>query len=154
MLSDCHCWVNWASNMNMTIDHMLGHAVEAPNLTATESRKVFLRRGLIKRGVTQRGYSHLLASTLSLRAAGPATILSHRCNIPFLLKDDHIARHNQLPVRTCGRCDVVLSSRSPHKCRFKLALFLLSQDSQHHTISEQPITVKIRKVAKHKNLVL
>ena len=35
---------------------------------------------------------------LSLRAAGPATVLSHKCEIPSLLKDGQIARDNRLPV--------------------------------------------------------
>ena len=41
----------------------------------------------------------MLASTLSFRAVGPATVLSHNCGIPSLLKDDQIARHNRLPVQ-------------------------------------------------------
>ena len=38
--------------------------------------------------VTERGYSHLLASTLPLCAA----VLSHKCDIPSLLKDDQSTR--------------------------------------------------------------
>ena len=40
----------------------------------------------------------MLATTLSLRTAGLATLLSHKCDIRALLKDDHIARDNCLPV--------------------------------------------------------
>ena len=43
-------------------------------------------------------YSHLLASTLSLRTAGPATVLSHQCDILSLLKGDQTARNNHLPA--------------------------------------------------------
>ena len=41
---------------------------------------LFFASGRIKRGggVTERGYLNLLASALSLRAAGPATVLSHK----------------------------------------------------------------------------
>ena len=56
------------------------------------------------------GNSHLLVSTLSLGAARPATILSHTCDIPSLLKDDQLARDNRLPVR-CRRL------RSPQHCK-------------------------------------
>ena len=38
------------------------------------------------------------ASTLSLRAVGPATVLSHKCDILSLLKDDQIVRDSRLPV--------------------------------------------------------
>ena len=41
---------------------------------------------------------HLLASTLSLRAVGPATVLSHKCDILSLLKDNQIMRDNRVPV--------------------------------------------------------
>ena len=34
--------------------------------------------------------------------AGPATVLSHKCDIPSLFKDDQIARENRLPVH-CRR---------------------------------------------------
>ena len=40
----------------------------------------------------------MLASTLSLRAVGPATVLSHKCDMLSLLKDDHIVRNNRFPV--------------------------------------------------------
>ena len=40
----------------------------------------------------------MLASTLSLRAVGPATILSHKCDILSLLKNHQIVRDNRLPV--------------------------------------------------------
>ena len=40
----------------------------------------------------------MLASTLSLRAVGPATVLSHKCNILSLLKDNKLGRDNRLPV--------------------------------------------------------
>ena len=49
-------------------------------------------------GLRKGGCSHLLASTLSVRAAGPSTILSHKCNILSLLNDDRIACNNRLPV--------------------------------------------------------
>ena len=54
--------------------------------------------GHIKGGGTERGYSHLHASTLSLRAVGPATVLSHKYDILSLLKDDQNVRDNRLPV--------------------------------------------------------
>ena len=38
----------------------------------------------LREGQRTGGYSHLLASTVSLRAAGPATALSHNCDIPLL----------------------------------------------------------------------
>ena len=53
------------------------------------------------------GYSHLLASTLSLRAVGLATLLSHKCDILSLLKDDQIVRNNRVPVH----CRQVASRR-------------------------------------------
>ena len=40
----------------------------------------------------------MLASTWSLRAVGPATVLSHKCDVPSLLKDDTIVRDNRLSV--------------------------------------------------------
>ena len=40
----------------------------------------------------------MLDSTLSLRAVGPATVLSHKCDILSLLKDAQIGRENYLPV--------------------------------------------------------
>ena len=40
-----------------------------------------------------------------LRAAGPATAPSHRCDIPSLLKDNQIARDKRLPVH-CRRVAV------------------------------------------------
>ena len=51
-----------------------------------------------KGGGTRKGYSHLLASALSLRAGGSATILSRKCDILSLLKDDQIVHDNRLPV--------------------------------------------------------
>ena len=56
--------------------------------------------GTFKRGVTERGVFAPACqySTLSLRAVGPATVLSHKCDILSLLKDDHIVRDNSLPV--------------------------------------------------------
>ena len=57
-----------------------------------------VRAGL-KEGYRKGGCSHLLASALSLRTAGPARVLSHKCDIPSLLKDDQIARDNHLPAR-------------------------------------------------------
>ena len=39
----------------------------------------------------------MLASTLSLCTVGPATVLSHKCDLS-LLKDDQIVRDNRLPV--------------------------------------------------------
>ena len=56
------------------------------------------KSGTFKRGVTERGYSHLLASALSLRAVGPATVLSQKCDMLPVLKDDQIVRDNRLPV--------------------------------------------------------
>ena len=56
----------------------------------------------VERGVTEKGYSHLLATTLSLCAAGPATVLSHKCDIPSLWKDDQIPCDNRLSVH-CRR---------------------------------------------------
>ena len=55
----------------------------------------------------------LLASTLSLRAVGPATVVSHTCDILSLLKDDQTVRDNRLPscqhiVGTSRRGDIVL----------------------------------------------
>ena len=55
-------------------------------------------RAHLKEGNGKGGYSHLLASTLSLGAVGPATVLSHKCDILSLLKDDLIVRDNRLPV--------------------------------------------------------
>ena len=74
------------------------------------------------------GYLHLLASTLSLRAV--ATVLSHKCDIPSLMKDDQIARDNrrfacQYSVGTSRRIDIVLRSRSPRKCRYSLFAYPL-----------------------------
>ena len=40
----------------------------------------------------------MLAGTLSLRAVGLATVLSRKCDILSLLKDDQIVRDNRLPV--------------------------------------------------------
>ena len=40
----------------------------------------------------------MLASTLPLCAVGPATVLSHKCDLLCLLKDDQIMRDNRLPV--------------------------------------------------------
>ena len=40
----------------------------------------------------------MLASTLSLCAVGPATVLSHKCDILSLLKDDQNVRDNRLRV--------------------------------------------------------
>ena len=57
-----------------------------------------LLTGQVYKGGRRGGYSHLLASTLSLRAAEQATVLSHKCDIPSLLKDDQMARDNRLPV--------------------------------------------------------
>ena len=42
----------------------------------------------------------MLASTFSLRAVGPATLLSHKCDILSLLKDDQSVRDNRLPDGT------------------------------------------------------
>ena len=60
--------------------------------------------GRFKRGVTERRYSHLLASTMSTLSlprdrTGNLTVTQMRHRPP------------------CGRCDIVLSSRSPRKCR-------------------------------------
>ena len=55
-------------------------------------------RAHLKGGQRKRGYLHSLATTLSLRAVGPATVLSHKCDILSLLKDDQIVRDNRLPV--------------------------------------------------------
>ena len=66
-------------------------------------------------GSRKEGYLHLLVSTLSLRAAGPATILSHKCDIPSLLMDDQIARDNRLPVH-CRHLAVAATSYC-HPCR-------------------------------------
>ena len=44
--------------------------------------------------------AHLLASAVSLRAVGPATVLSHKCDILSLLKEDQIVRDNRLPVHS------------------------------------------------------
>ena len=40
----------------------------------------------------------MLASALLLCEVGPATVLSHKCHMPSLLKDDQISRDNRLPV--------------------------------------------------------
>ena len=41
------------------------------------------------KGAQRKGaYSQVLASTLSLRAVRPATVLSHKCDILSLLKDE------------------------------------------------------------------
>ena len=58
--------------------------------------------GRFARGVTERGVFAFVANTLSLSAAGLATVLSHKCDIPSMLKDDQIARDNRLPVH-CRR---------------------------------------------------
>ena len=55
--------------------------------------------GTFKRGITERGVFALLASRLSLRAVGPATVLSHKCDTLPLLKDNQIVRDNRLPVQ-------------------------------------------------------
>ena len=60
----------------------------------------------------------MLASTLSLRAVGPATVLSHKCDILSLLKDDEIVRDNHLPVH-CRH----LASRRHHTVNVVTPLF-------------------------------
>ena len=37
-------------------------------------------------GVTEKGVSHLVASALCLGIAGPATVVSHKCDVPLLVK--------------------------------------------------------------------
>ena len=76
--------------------------------------------GRFKRGQRKGVYFRLVAGALSLRTAGTATALSHRscerCSIPLLLKRATIAC--QCSVRPPQRRGViVLSSRSPRKCR-------------------------------------
>ena len=53
-------------------------------------------------------YSHVLASALCLRAVGPATVLSHKCDIPTLLKNDQITH--------------LAVIRLPRKCRYPCLL--------------------------------
>ena len=38
-------------------------------------------------------------STMSLRTAGPAQVLSHKCDIPLLVKDHQIVRDNCLTAQ-------------------------------------------------------
>ena len=72
---------------------------------------------------------HLLASTLSLRAVGSATVLSHKCDTLCLLK----VRTTKLCatitcqyiVGTSRRSDIVLRSRSPRKYRYPLFAYPL-----------------------------
>ena len=59
----------------------------------------------------------MLAPILSLRAVGPATILSHKCDILSLSKDDQTARDNRLPVHCC-----YLASR-----RHRIAILVATQ---------------------------
>ena len=79
-----------------------------------------------EKGGNGKGYSQLLASMLPLCTARLATILSHKCSIPSLLKDDQIAHDNRLPTTiacqctVCSCCNIVLSSWSPCRCRCPL----------------------------------
>ena len=68
-------------------------------VTNVHLSNVHFVRAHLKGGNGKGGYSHLLASALSLRAVGLATVLSHKCAIRSLLKDDQIARNNRLPVQ-------------------------------------------------------
>ena len=68
------------------------------------------------------GYSRLFASALSLLMARVATVLLLECDIPLLVERPHCARQPLAStfVGACGHCDIVLSSRSPDKCRYPL----------------------------------
>ena len=73
--------------------------------------------GRFKRGVTERGYPHLLASKLSLCAAGPATVLSHKYDIPACGRKTklRVTIACRYIVGACGCCNIVLSSLSRRK---------------------------------------
>ena len=71
--------------------------------------------GRFKRGVRGVGYSHLLASTLPLRAPGPATMLSHKCCIPLLVKAEPNCVRQSLASTVSAR--VVAATSCCHPAR-------------------------------------
>ena len=73
------------------------------------------------------GYSHLLASTLFLRAVVPATVLSHKYDILSFRKTTKLSAtiSCQYFVGTSRRGNIVLWSRSPRKCRYPLFAYPL-----------------------------
>ena len=91
-----------------------------------------------KRANGKGGYSHLLASTLFLRAVGPATVLSHKCDIPSFWKDDQILRDNRLPVH-CRRLEsrrhrtVISVATQMSPCLLTYPLF---KCAQHKSVAE------------------
>ena len=77
----------------------------------------------------KRGYLHLVAGTLSLRAFGPATIQSHKCDIHSFLKHDQSCARQSLAGTLLAR-SVAASSYShpsdPVATRMSLPLVCLA----------------------------
>ena len=64
---------------------------------------------------------HLLTSASSFRTPGPATVPSHKCCIPLLVKAGPNRTRQSLASTGSAlavACDILLSSRLPHKCRY------------------------------------
>ena len=94
----------------------------APNAIRTSTWNPFpeMLAGKAKMKMTNRphfihiqgGYPHVRASTMSLSTAGLATMLSHICDIPPLLKHDQIMRDNRLK-----HDQILRDNRLPVQCR-------------------------------------